>query len=75
MKSVGLQTRKWKPSTALKVLLCVFWAIAIVLPLARMAMRPRMIGSSPSSTLEARACPTRGVMHAVAPAAMNLVED
>lgn len=36
MKSVGLQTRKWKPSTALKVLLCVFWAIAIVLPLARM---------------------------------------
>lgn len=29
-------TRKWNPSTGLKILLCVFWAVTIILPLARM---------------------------------------
>ncbi|MBQ9029917.1 MAG: ABC transporter permease subunit [Parasporobacterium sp.] len=28
--------RKWTPSTAMKILLCVFWLITIILPLARM---------------------------------------
>ena len=28
--------RKWTPSTALKLLLCVFWLFAIILPLVRM---------------------------------------
>lgn len=28
--------RKWTPSTALKILLCIFWLFAIVLPLIRM---------------------------------------
>lgn len=28
--------RKWTPSTALKLLLCVFWLVSIILPLVRM---------------------------------------
>ena len=36
MTNLTVKTKKWTPSSALKVLLCIFWLIAIVLPLARM---------------------------------------
>lgn len=36
MTSHTVGIKKWSPSTALKILLCVFWLIAIILPLLRM---------------------------------------
>lgn len=36
MTGTTLKIKKWSPSTALKILLCVFWLVAIVLPLVRM---------------------------------------
>lgn len=36
MKEKGILTRKWRMSTSLKILLCLFWLFAIILPLARM---------------------------------------
>ena len=32
----AVKIKKWTPSTALKILLCVFWLFAIILPLIRM---------------------------------------
>lgn len=36
MTGTGFSIKKWQPSTALKLLLCAFWLVAIILPLARM---------------------------------------
>ena len=36
MNRSKISYREWKPSTALKVALCVFWLFAIILPLIRM---------------------------------------
>ena len=36
MNSSVAARKKWVPSTALKILLCIFWLFAIILPLIRM---------------------------------------
>lgn len=36
MSERKIPIKKWKPSTALKLLLCAFWLVAIILPLIRM---------------------------------------
>lgn len=36
MISNAVRIKRWSPSTALKTLLCIFWLIAIILPLIRM---------------------------------------
>ncbi len=36
MTRTGFAIKKWTPSTALKVFLCLFWLVAIILPLASM---------------------------------------
>ena len=36
MTRTGFAIKKWTPSTALKVFLCLFWLVAIILPMASM---------------------------------------